>query len=591
MKIKIFPENIVIEAKSQNLLSALNEGGIYINSTCGGAGTCGKCRVKILKGKYAEEENPFKKQKGVVLACKTKILSDLEIEIPPSSRIENYFTGERGIKVREVKQKIEVRDPIVEALKLKVKEPDTNFNISDAERTLFSAQKEKISLNSVRKLPEVLRKNSHEIFAFCFENEIIDASKDSSNFGLCIDIGTTTIVTDIIDLEKGEIVKNVSCYNPQIALGEDVITRIIKAEGGNLEELSFLVVTTLNKMIEKSGVAREKIKIAIASGNTTMMHLLFKINPAHIRRKPYIPATRVFPVIKALELGIKINSDGLLLSVPANSSWVGGDIVSGIIYSRLYEEEKPCMFIDFGTNGEVVIGCKDFLIATSTSAGPCFEGGTTSSGVRAMEGAINKFYTRDKKIKFETIGGKKPIGICGVGYISLLKCLLENGIILRDGKFKDGKEEFVIYEDEKILVTQADIKNLINAKAAIFSGIKVLTEKLNLTFSDIEKIYIAGALGFHIDMEEAVFIGLLPDVPREKFQYLGNSSLKGAELMCADKSLYRKALKLYEEITYIDLAEEPSYMDEYMSSSFFPHTDIGLFESYREAYKKISEAK
>ncbi|MCM8833144.1 MAG: ASKHA domain-containing protein, partial [Candidatus Omnitrophica bacterium] len=337
---------------------------------------------------------------------------------------------------------------------------------------------------------------------------------------------------------------------------------------------------------KKSNVLINDIKSVSISGNMTMVHLLLKINPSFLRKEPYIPVANIFPVFKSTEIGIRINPNGIVVVVPGGYPYVGGDITSGILVSGIYKENELSLFVDIGTNGEIVVGNKDFLTCCAASAGPCFEGSGVKNGVRAINGAIQKVIIKNGEIFFETIGKQEPIGICGSGYIELLAELYRNKIIDRNGNFiveneriveNEGIREFIIYESKdgkRIVITKPDIENLIRAKGAIYSAISTVIKTLGLKVDDIKRFYIAGGFGYHIDIEKSIEIGLFPNLPIERFKFLGNTSLIGAEMFLFSEKFRNLSEEIIKKLTYIDLSRSPIYMEEYLKSLFIPHTDF-----------------
>ncbi|MCX5669012.1 MAG: ASKHA domain-containing protein, partial [Candidatus Omnitrophica bacterium] len=322
------------------------------------------------------------------------------------------------------------------------------------------------------------------------------------------------------------------------------------------------------------------------------------MDPAHIRRQPYVPTANFLPVLRAAEAGININPRGLLSCVPGVSSYVGGDTTAGILSSGIYQKEDPCILIDIGTNGEIVLGNRDYLVACAASAGPAFEGSGVTSGMRASSGAIQKVSIdkTDFSVKYSTIQDKSPRGICGSGYIDLLSEMLESGIIDKGGKIKvsgkriratDNGQEFVvcfkeeIQADADIVINEADIENLKRSKGAIYSATAILVKHLALEFSAISKIFIAGGFGTYLDIEKAIRIGLLPDLERSKFIFIGNSSLAGSREILLSAQAMAMADKLASKITYFELSVDSGYMEEYSQALFFPHTDLTKFPTVK----------
>jgi uncharacterized 2Fe-2S/4Fe-4S cluster protein (DUF4445 family) len=341
------------------------------------------------------------------------------------------------------------------------------------------------------------------------------------------------------------------------------------------------------------------VNCILCAGNTTMVHLLLKADPTYIRRFPYVPTANFVPTIRAAEAGIKINPRGLLSCVPGVSSYVGGDAVAGVLSCGIDKEEDLCILIDIGTNGEIVLGSRDFLISCAASAGPAFEGSGVSCGMRASAGAIQNVKIKPKglQVNFDTIGHIKPRGICGSGYIDIIAEMLRAGLIDKSGMIKTlnnerirqsefGKEFVIAFKEEAgasadIVVTEADIENIKRAKAAIFSGTAILVRHLGFNFQEIKKIFIAGGFGNYINVENAQAIGLLPDLEKSRFIFVGNSSLAGARQILLSYEAMREAEAIAKKITNFELSVESAFMDEYMAALFFPHTDLNRFPSVK----------
>jgi uncharacterized 2Fe-2S/4Fe-4S cluster protein (DUF4445 family) len=392
-------------------------------------------------------------------------------------------------------------------------------------------------------------------------------------------------------------------FNQQLRCGEDVISRIDYAgRPGRLEELQALAVQTVNALLEKSGreagLSGEEIYYVSVAGNTTMTHLLLGLDPRFIREEPYTPTVNLVPVVKAADLGLKVNAEALLHCAPAVGSYVGGDITAGLLSTPILRDaEKTSLFIDAGTNGELVVGNRDWLATCACSAGPAFEGGGTKCGLPAIEGAIEDIrVSKCGGLEYQVIGGGKPKGLCGSGLVDLLAGLFSHGYIDRGGKLdqdRAGKRlvrngdgtGFLVekgartYWGRDIVLTEKDITNLIRTKGAIFSACSLLLKNIGLTFDRLDAVYIAGGFGQHLDVENAIRIGLLPDLGREKFHYLGNTSLSGAYLILLSERNRELVNAVAGKMTYIELNTEPGYMNEYTGSLFLPHTDAGLFPS------------
>lgn len=624
--------------KGADLLSAAVSCGAYINSSCGGEGVCGRCKVIIKKGKFRAEPtgriSREERKKGYVLACLTSPEANLEVFIPKESRLDLSKVKEKEAKLHRLKgiysEAVEVdkgkpiisediftHSPISTKIYVELPPPTLEDSVSDYERFLREIRKKydipimQTGLRNIRGLGSILRQSDWKVTATLGKRnettEIViiepgDSSKE--NYGIAFDIGTTTVTGQLINLNTKEVVGTKATYNKQIVFGDDVITRIIFAtEEDGLERLHHAVIDNMNSIIREltgeNNIPLNDVTGVMCAGNTTMMHLLLRVDPTHIRREPYVSTANFVPVIRAAEAGIKIHPRGLLACIPGVSTYVGGDIVAGTVACGINNEERLTLLIDIGTNGEIVLGNKEWMACCSASAGPAFEGSGVSCGMRAIKGAIEKVEINSKfEPKVKTVGSEKPIGICGSGYIDLIAEMFKRGIIKRDGKInkdldtkriraKDGETEYVVVFKNKascdydIAITESDIENLKRSKGAIFSAASILVRKFGLKFADIEKIYIAGGFGTFLDINNAVSIGLLPDLKREKFKFVGNSSLIGAREILLSYDTMKKAEEIARKMTYIELSKDPSYMDEYVSSLFFPHTDLEKFPSVK----------
>jgi len=637
IKVTFYPDNKTIEAnKGQTLLSVAISAGIYINSSCGGEGVCGRCKVILKKGEVLTQPTGRltleERKRGVYLACLTTVQSDLEIEIPEESRLSFDKLSPEEVELRlrglygesedilssdSLLDEVFVHSPLATKLYLELPPPDLNDRISDLERLYREIRKNyeipimQTGLANIRRLSELLRSADWKVTVTLgkrngtVEIVLIEPNDTSKrNYGLAFDIGTTTICGELIDLNTKKILGTKAIYNKQAVFGPDVITRIIYAqEQDGLEKLHHALVDGMNQIIQEfiqeNKIDLNDVTCVLCAGNTTMIHLLLKIEPSYIRKEPYVPTANFVPTIRAAEAGIKINPRGLLSCVPGVSSYVGGDVVAGTLSCGLYKEKDLCVLIDIGTNGEIVLGNNDFLVSCAASAGPAFEGSGVVCGMRASSGAIQKIKIDPKtyNVEYSTIGSALPRGICGSGYIDILAQMLKAGIIDKSGKIKFknhprirekdfGKEFVVAFKEETsldsdIVITEADIENLKRAKAAIFSATSILIKHMGFDFKDIAKIFIAGGFGNYLDIKNAKIIGLLPDLEEEKFIFVGNSSLAGARQILLSYPAMQKANELARKITYFELSVDPNYMEEYMAALFFPHTDILRFPNVK----------
>ncbi|MDD5155323.1 MAG: ASKHA domain-containing protein [Candidatus Omnitrophica bacterium] len=634
-KVTFYPDKKSVEVdEEKTILSAAISAGVHIDSVCGGDGVCGRCKVIVRRGEVSTQPSGLitneERKKNIYLACITTIHGDLEIEIPASSRahfevpsgvlnkgLEEVYAPSEEIEPLSVAVDEEIfsHSPLATKLYLEIPPPELDDKVSDLDR-LYRAIKSKknfpllqTGLTNIRGLSELLRRSNWKVTVTLGKRNdatelVLIEPQDTSakNFGLAIDIGTTTVSVQLVDLISDRIIGTRLTYNKQASFGSDVISRIIHAQKDNgLEELHLAVTECLNQIIEEliseHNIDLNDVTCVLCAGNTTMIHLLLRIDPSYIRRQPYVPTANLPPTIRASEAGIRINPRGLLSCVPGVASYVGGDAVAGVLSCGLYKEEDLGILIDIGTNGEIVLGNKEFLVACAASAGPAFEGSGVSSGMRATSGAIQSVKIDPKTLRasFNTIGNVKPSGICGSGYIDLLAEMLRSGVMDKSGKINAGNSsrirkgasglEFIVVPKEEagedILITEADIDNLKRAKAAIYSATSVLVKYINFDFLRVSKIFIAGGFGNFLNLENAIFIGLLPDIEREKLIFVGNSSLAGGRLMLLSSAAMKRAREIARKITYFELSVEPRYMEEYMAALFFPHTDFKLFPSVK----------
>ena len=415
--------------------------------------------------------------------------------------------------------------------------------------------------------------------------ELGEISPLSEGYGLAVDIGTTTVAAEIVDLSSGDVVFQTADMNRQRSRGEDVLARIEYAGEGGTDELRRSVVETINDLIARcdvEGFSPDRITSAYIAGNTAMTHLFLGIDPTPIRYPPFEPVVKE-AAISGAESGLTVNKDAKVICMPSVASYVGGDITSDIIDSGMDRSEGLALLIDVGTNGEVAIGNAEMLLTCSSSAGPAFEGSQMTSGMLAREGAIDSVRISDGKLHYTVIGGIEPKGICGSGIIDLVAQLFKAGMLDRRGNFteRSGAKDGVFTIVGDVVITQSEISNVIMTKAAIYSAAGTMVRSLGIGFEDLERIYIAGGFGNFIDMESAITIGLFPDVDRTKYEYLGNASLAGAKYALISKDFRDRIDEVFPKMTYVDLGSDPVFYDEYMSAQFLPHTDDSKFPTVR----------
>ncbi len=624
VSVLFYPDDLVAHVEpGTSLLRAATLAGVELKSNCGGEGTCGRCLVKVKDGrvklKRAGNISAKARQAGLVLACQALVEGNVVIDIPRDSRLDEHqvLLDEKEILVEE-DELLAVGfslKPLCRKVKLTLKKPSLTENASDLSRLQAAVRSEMdcgeihIGLSTLRTLADTLRAGDWKITATIAQMtscaDIVHLEEGHSSrqsFGLAVDIGTTTVAVYLIDLETGLTLGKKGTYNKQARYGDDVITRMIHAseKKDGLQELHQAVIDSINQLIDEllkqSQVSDEDVHMAMVAGNTTMTHLFLGLTPKYIRLEPYIPLAANTPPVKAADLGLRINPNAFIVCFPSVASYVGGDIVSGTLLTNITKADELTLFIDIGTNGEIVLGNKDWLMTAACSAGPAFEGGGITFGMRAMKGAIERVTIDEEAFEVEvsTIGGMKPMGICGSGLIDCLAKFLEAGIIDRAGKMQadintprmregdDGYEFVLVFGDvtecgKDIVLTENDVKNLLRAKGAIYAGIRSLLKAVQLDESAIEKVLIAGGFGNFINVRDAVTIGLLPDVPIEKYVFIGNSSVKGARLALLSRDAYNEAQELGKKMTYLELSAGNDFMEEFVSALFLPHTDMSLF--------------
>ncbi|MCG6908566.1 MAG: ASKHA domain-containing protein [Deltaproteobacteria bacterium] len=620
------PQDTTVEVEpGSTLLDAAQKADVHINASCNGKGACGKCKLVLESGTVESEDTPLltarEKERGYVLACQAKPGEEVVVSIPPEA-------VERKLKVAGLGNELSAKfkglvteiDPMIKEINLTLQPPTLEDSVSDLDRLNRGLKKAgcdisrmNVGLNVMRELSNAMRHENWKVKATVIRkkcsNEILKVAPGNGNeksLGLAVDVGTTSIVVYLVDMGDGSILAATSGHNKQAACGDDVINRIICAEKNGVNKLSGMVLSTINNLIGEALESAEsdyrQIKNVVLSGNTTMTHLLLKIEPRYIRREPYIPTASEFPFFKAGEIGIKADPIAAVFIMPGPASYVGGDIVSGMLYSGLHREEPLTLFIDVGTNGEIVLGNRDWLMTAACSAGPAFEGGGIRWGMRAEEGAIEKI-TIDPDTRapsYETVENAPARGICGSGMIDLISEMLLKGIIDPNGKFKldeshprmkreNDQKAYIIAPmqdtqmDEDIIFTETDINSLMMSKAAVYAGFTVLLNQAGLDFAMVDRIWISGGFGQYLDIDKAVTIGLLPDIDRSKFKYLGNSSIGGAYLALLSDEYRHEARDISNSMTYIDFSSNSGFMDEYTSALFLPHTNIDAFPSVKTA--------
>ena len=623
----------VFAAFGESLLEVARKTNVAIDAPCGGNGACGKCKVKLVGGTLDSKKTSHISDEeyaaGWRLACISKITDDVEVLVPDIAsayksrmKMADLSSAEEVKIFEELKEQIaevgiELKNNL-EVIDVTMNAPTLDDTMPDNERFTWAVQeatgvdKVRLPYSVIKKMAHVFRasdfhvkaviqKTSHSVFVY----DLFPASEEPVVAGIAIDIGTTSVSAIIIDMLNGAVLAKGSAGNGQIRYGADVINRIIESgkPGGREKLQDAIIKETLNPLILNM-CASAKIKPAQVyrlsiGANTTMNHLLMGVDADPIRMEPYIPTFFKTNSLYASDIGLKVNPDAHIILAPNIGSYVGGDITAGAFVSMIWNKPEYSIFIDLGTNGEIVFGNSDFLMSCACSAGPAFEGGDISCGMRATDGAIEAIKLDKETLEptYSVIGapGTKPVGLCGSGIIDLIAELFRCGVINPKGQIVcEGKRirrdhfgmgsYIIAFEEEAgsvkdVELTEADIDSFIRAKGAIFSAIRTMLSYCDFDISMIENVYVAGGIGSGINMANAIRIGMFPDIPVEKYHYLGNTSLAGAYAMLYSTESERKVYEIAQSITYIELSNVPSYMDEFVAACFVPHTDRSLFPS------------
>ena len=619
-----------------NLLEVARSANVAIDAPCSGNGACGKCRVQLKSGELESKKtlhiSDEEYQAGWRLSCCSKISADVNVLVPDiasayksrmkvadlssKEEIAIFENAKSDIQLAgiELKNSLEVVDVLMDVPSLDDTMPD-NERLTRALRKYLNINRVRIPYVVLKKLPDVLRENNFAVKCVIratsddmYVYDIFGKDEDVVIGGLAIDIGTTTVSAVLINMENGEILAKSSAGNGQIRFGADVINRIVESQkpGGQKKLQDAVIKETINPMIHEmcksAKFPKDHIYRMCVASNTTMNHLFAGINADPVRMEPYIPAFFKTNSLFASDVGVDINKDAHIIMAPNIGSYVGGDITAGTLVSQIWNRPEFSLFIDLGTNGELVFGNSDFMMSCACSAGPAFEGGDISCGMRATDGAIEAC-TIDKETMeptYKIVGdpGTKPVGLCGSGIIDVISELYICGIINPKGKFiregkrikhdKYGMGSYILaFEEEAgsvkdVEITEVDIDNFIRAKGAIFSAIRTMLTSLDFDVSMIDDVYVAGGIGSGINMQNAVNIGMFPDIPIEKFHYIGNSSLTGAYLMLLSTPAEKKTYELAANMTYMELSTVPIYMDEFVGACFIPHTDTSMFPTVME---------
>jgi len=581
--IKILSHDKKIRAARGDLLAEkILEAGIDLSLYCNKKGMCGKCFVEIVEGALPsadEREKTLLKQKQLSehhrLACKYKIKSNLAINIPETSILQKTFILKTGIKLPLL------IDPPVKKYFLELKKPELGnpHSFLDIIEKYFRKKRLKIGLELLKELPGLLEKNKYRITVTLFNDDEIMAveSGDTTerNFGMAVDIGTSTLVVELIDLNRGTSLDIETANNSQMKYGLDVISRITFAftDPKNLDLLQDSITKTLSQMISRllirNTVKPQHVYEIVLAGNTAMNHHLLGIPVNSLALSPFYAVFRVLSELSAARLGFPINKDGKAYVVPNIKSFVGGDISAGLIATDLANRKGNHLFIDLGTNGEIVLKTEKMFITTSTAAGPAFEGMNISSGMLALPGAVFKAEKKNKLV-LHTISNITPRGICGTGLIDLIALFLEDGQISPSGAIADKSPKISV--TDQITITQKDIREIQLAVGAIKSGVRMILKKIRIPKEQLDGVLIAGAFGNYLNIDHAMKLGLLPDIDPEKITFIGNSALAGARVLLLSKEARRKTEAIIKKIQYISLAMDAQFQDFFIDALEFGPT-------------------
>lgn len=524
-RVTFLPHDVRISAaEGETIAQSAERAGVTVESPCGGQGRCGRCKVSVTGRTGEKGRESLSKEEwdaGVRLACQAEVLEDISVMVGQPTFHD------------------------IEAV---------------------------IDHSPLRELP-------------------LSPMAGGRGHGLALDIGTTTVAASLLELRDGAELMSLSDYNHQLLLGEDVLSRMEHAEDEGPEGLRALALRSVNGILARMGDLIDiEVRAVSVAANTVMGHLFLGVDPSPLRNPPFKPLIEEGRH-DARGCGLEVEEGAELLMLPCLSSYVGGDVVADILHSGMHRDRRVTLLIDVGTNGELVLGNDEFMVACSSSAGPAFEGGELRCGTRACPGAVESVRAERGGFRMATIGGEEAHGFCGSGLIDLLAQLLISGLVDKKGRFTRRE---AVEDDEgdlrlhlgpgrrELSISEGEIQSIIRTKAAIFAAARSLLSNLGMEFSDLERVLIAGGFGRHIDLENAIAIGLLPDIARERFQFLGNAALGGAKSALLHGDTRDELGPLVKRMTYLDLGSDPSFFHEYSSALFLPHTDQALFPSRRD---------
>jgi uncharacterized 2Fe-2S/4Fe-4S cluster protein (DUF4445 family) len=611
------------------ILQATSEAGVRIRSECGGRGVCGKCRVIIEDqrglNELTENETALltheELRSGYRLACRSTISrysGKLTVVIPKESMI-----GERKFQATGVERPVQLAPSIVKYF-ISLPRPTLNDVRPDLERVLellknkYGLEFLDVDYEVLKALPYILREANWDVTVVIWkEREIISIEAGNTTedaLGLAIDLGTSKIVTHLVDLLTGETVAIASVENPQTVYGEDIISRIAFTRNSN-EKLMLLqrsavkgINETIDEVCTETGRSPEDIYEAVVAGNTAMHHLFLGIRPEYLALSPFTPAISRSVSVKADELNIDMNPRGIVNVLPVIAGFVGADAVADLLASGIHDMEGTSLLVDIGTNTEVFVSSDKETLCCSCASGPAFEGAHITQGMKAVTGAIEKVSIEEGsyEVDYDTIGDEKPIGLCGSGIVDVVAEMLRCGIMAPSGRFNldiktprlrkidDDMKFIVAWADETgigrdIAISERDINEIQLAKAAVFTGCSILMKRKNMDKDDLDRVLIAGAFGTHIDTESAKLMGLIPDVQSEKIKFIGNAAVAGAKMALISKGVREEARLVSERVRYLELTVDPDFSKEFTNSLYLPHRHMERFPNVKRALERETD--
>jgi uncharacterized 2Fe-2S/4Fe-4S cluster protein (DUF4445 family) len=623
--------NVTVEVPTGALLAeAIRKAGVEIGQPCGGQGRCGRCVVQVTSGAIRRRSTLRLTEKditdGYALICQTIIESDLEAIVPLQEKVARRMTSDRtASEIQVPSDYIFPFSQTIQRINLTLSAPTMEDQTDDwsrlqtALRVQANVTEVKCPVSLLRHIGSVLRQGDWKVCVILDVPQegqqparLIDlrpfhGNEDDPIWAAAIDIGTTTVSLWLVNLVNGQVKAQVAEYNGQIVRGEDVVSRIIfagKNDGG--KDLHRLIIGTINDLIglacKRVNSTPDQIVKATVVGNSTMIHLLLEIPPVTIRLAPFITVVNHPPIMTAGDIGLNLGFEAIVDCLPGVASYVGADITAGVLSSGINTLDDISLFLDVGTNGEMVLGNRDWLVTCACSAGPAFEGAGVVNGMRATDGAIEEVWINGETFEptYRVIGGGKPRGVCGSGLISLLAELFFTGILDKAGnvnltsktsRVREGSHggEYVLawgpdtQNGKDIVITRVDVDNLLRAKAAIYAGYSVLADQVGVSLKDVSKMLIGGSFGKYINVEKAIQIGLLPDMPWERFEFLGNTAIRGAYYSLLDWRARQRVADIALRMTYIELSADNSFYDAFISAMFLPHTDMSRFPTVEES--------